>query len=275
MSKVIYNDRHLGFGQNLKSQYPAVYQTLVAQGLTDKQIEADRTNATVIQAVEAARKSNPLAVRMNELYDAYKKFANVPVTDTFNRVANALEAMCCSNTRYNKRAISRMLARAVQNSNPWDEFLMLLQPEFVPGIEEQIHNLFEQYVTLLTNNAEHFRLLNEAKAEKQAFWAKHGFSFQKGEYFYIDDGLVIVTYDERFVKPELLDSDRFEEDCGGYEEVQFNAYVNEDIVQLLMRTQQKKLMMDYINLLCRVKDGNCPVEKFPELMQFLSEHSDF
>lgn len=86
-----YDDRNKNnLVSHLQTVYPDVYQALMAQGLTDEQIEAGRTNATVIQAVLDARQNVPAAQKMNELYARYQSYHNADDTSKFENASAAL-----------------------------------------------------------------------------------------------------------------------------------------------------------------------------------------
>ena len=70
MARIVYCTKGFSLKLRIKEEYPQVYQSLKVQGLWD--MMDDRTNSIIIEAVEAARKSNPLAAKMNEMADKLK-----------------------------------------------------------------------------------------------------------------------------------------------------------------------------------------------------------
>lgn len=276
MAKIIHCTKGFSLRMCLREEYPQVYQSLEAQGLWD--MMDDRTNATVIEAVEAARKSNPLAAQMNEMAAKLKAINETAAMVEADAMSNALTKKCLKVLGISKYQFLEQFKGVLLRENPWQDFLNIFKPTLLPGDR---YELKQQMTALSKHMKEHE---DEARTRMQLARDINNFNIQyrfapcgAAPYYFIEDGLRILEFDERFMTARILGPD----DAGdgeffrSSEDVQFSAFVNPSIVEKLMAEQDSDLMLDYIELIRQVESSkSSDLSQFSHLLAFLDAHPE-
>lgn len=274
MKKVIITTKGFSLLESLKAAYPAVYQSLVAQGLGGK-IEVERTNPIIIARVEEARHRNPLTVKMNEMADKLDAINRTKAMVKADAMSKALTDKCLKVLKISKLQFLADFKGVMLRENPWQDFLQIFNPTLLPNDRYELQQQMETLSEFLKEHEEEVHTRLQLAQEINDLHIQHNFApTGAAPYYFIEDGLRILEFDERFLAPQILGPDDCDNDGHMFrnnEGVQFVAFVNPSVVKMLLAEQNPDLMLDYIELIRRVDSHESgDLNQFPLLSAFLN-----
>lgn len=168
--------------QQLQTVYPGTYQALIAQGLTAEQIEVERTNAILVQAILDARQNVPEAQKMNELYARYQCYQNTDDTSKFKKASAALHHLL-----FQKAHISGpitdfvLLHKTFDGDDAWTAFTEALSVEtqsrgcIYPNLTRLVEEFVQENATVLHTEFQKLMARNLTEKTFNAFLSNtHG-----------------------------------------------------------------------------------------------------
>ena len=276
MERIVYCIKGFSLRLRIREEYPQVYESLEVRGLWD--MMDDRTNSIIIEAVEAARKSNPLAAQMNEMAAKLKAINETEAMVKADAMSKALSDKCLKVLGIPRYQFLEQFNGILLRENPWQDFLNIFKPTLLPNDRHELRQQITALSKLQREHEEEIRTRMQLSKDINDFCIQYRFApFCAAPYYFIEDGLRILEFDERFMTARILGPD----DAGdgeffrSSENVQFSAFVNPSIVEKLMAEQDSDLMLDYIELIRQVESSeSIDLSQFSHLLAFLDAHPE-